>query len=563
VALLRAALTVCVACGPTTGRSGANGADEAAVPGAPTLARPDFLRRVPADTPFVFASLAPIPAGYMETEYLSRVTAYQPVAERLAKLRKKRPDAFARLGVPLRLRAALLAELGARRPADALEAIGLDRSPRWILYGVGAAPVIRVELRDPAVAALALERILAWLQPTEKRTAGKTAYHQLDDGTRRWVFAIDRRDLVVAILPKAAPESALALALGARDPATSLADERRLERIAGEVGAAGFSVGYVETRALVSQLSLEMSVACRDELAELARLAPTISFGVRRASGRRVEMVSFIETRGDLARSLMAMRGQMPGPADLDSVVAASFTIGLAVDLSQAATILDEAFGKIRSKPYNCSALDWLNRLAREQGFALGWLSSSPFGKVRGLTALVFAGDAPAGAAAAPRAPAGAIVLLGAEQRVALLQAIAGLFPLGLPTSMAPGDPPVAITAAAGLPMAPIHLAVGDSALGFAAGGHEADLSQLLAAAPASEPPLVRIGIDLREVTSLFGLAGQPPDPVLAEIDQVLAGEIAEIDGRALFRYHELWFDFSPSSRGVEMKMEGRYARPR
>jgi hypothetical protein len=111
--------------------------------------------------------------------------------------------------------------------------------------------------------------------------------------------------------------------------------------------------------------------------------------------------------------------------------------------------------------------------------------------------------------------------------------------------------------------MAPIHLAVGDSALGFAAGGHEADLSQLLAAAPASEPPLVRIGIDLREVTSLFGLAGQPPDPVLAEIDQVLAGEIAEIDGRALFRYHELWFDFSPSSRGVEMKMEGRYARPR
>jgi hypothetical protein len=61
------------------------------------LPRPAFLRRVPADTPYVFAALAPMPPAYFDREYLSRVTAYQPLAEAFARLRRDKPDRFARL----------------------------------------------------------------------------------------------------------------------------------------------------------------------------------------------------------------------------------------------------------------------------------------------------------------------------------------------------------------------------------------------------------------------------------------------------------------------------------
>jgi hypothetical protein len=518
------------------------------------------LRRVPADTPYAFAALSPMPAAYLEREYMARVSAYQPLAEGFARLRKDKPEKFSKLTVSHRLGAALLAELGNRRAAEALEAVGLDRSPRWILYGAGASPVIRVEVRDRERAAAALDRVLGWLAPTERHALGDTSYRTVNDGARRWVFALAGDELVVAILSVERFDAELPVALGVREPAESLASERTLERVAGEIGAAAWSLGYVDTVRLAAQASMTMSGACGDELGALAALAPRVSFGVRTATERHVRMVSLVELRRDVAAALDGMRGQMPGP-EPDTQVPASLTVGLAVDVAQATTILDDAFDRINAHPFKCAALDGFNRLAKDQGSSLGWIAASPFGKVDGLTALVFAGDPP-DATGTPRAPVGGVVLLGAEQPAALLQSIAGVLPIGLPTSLNPGDAPVVVGGGVGLPLSPIHVALAKRALGFAAGGHEAELVELLAATPLAEPPLFYVGIHVREVASLLGGArADPPDPALAEIDQDLATRLAEIDGRAIDRFEELAIRGVPTPRGLEVSVDGHYAR--
>ncbi len=527
---------------------------------ATRLPRPEFLRRVPADTPYAFAALAPMPAAYLEREYLSRVSAYQPLAESFARLRKDKPEKFARLSVPHRLGAGLVAELGGRPAAEAFERAGLDRSPRWILYGAGASPVIRLELGDRERAAAALDRVLAWLEPVERRSLGGVAYRAVTDGARRWVFAISGDELVVAILSVDRFDAELAIALAAREPAESLASERTLERVAGDIGAAAWSLGYVDTVRLVTQAASSMSGSCGDELAALASLMPRLSFGVRTATARQVRMVSLIDLRRDVAQALDAMRGEMPGP-EPDTQVPASLTIGLAVDVARASTVLDDAFDRIKARPYTCSALEGLNRLAKDQGSSLGWIAASPFGKVDGLIALVFAGDPP-DPTGSPHIPAGGVVLLGAEQPAALLQSIAGVLPIGLPTTLNPGDAPVVVGGGIGLPLSPIHVALGKRALGFAAGGHQAELVELLAATPLAEPPLFYLGVHVRELGSLLGSTrADPPDPALAEIDPDLAARLAEIDGRAIDRFEELAIRGVPTPRGLEVTVDGHYAR--
>ncbi len=558
VVLACAALLACGRGQPPAG-SRANGDRDAAT--ATRIPRPAFLRRVPADTPYAFAALAPMPADYFDREYLSRVRAWQPLAEGFARLRRDKADKFARLTVSHRLGAALVAELGNRRGGDALEAVGLDRTPRWILYGAGASPVVRVELRDRERAAAALDRVLAWLAPVERRTLGGIAYRAVNDGARRWVFAIAQGELVVAILSVERFDAELPIALAAREPAESLASERTLERVAGAIGAAAWSLGYVDTERLAAHGASRRSAACGDELPALASLAPRISFGARSASDRQVHMVSLVELRRDVAAALDAMRGEMPGP-DPDSQQPASLILGLAVDLARVTTVLDDTFDRINARPYACDALAGLNRLAKDQGANLGWIAASPFGKVDGITALLFAGDPPATGGTGPRPPAGGVVLLGTEQPAALLQSIAGLLPIGLPTKLNPGDAPVAVGGGVGLPLSPIHVALGKRALGFAAGGHQTELAELLAATPAAESPLFYLGMHVRELASLFGSnRADPLDPALAELDPDLAARLAAIEGASLDRFEELSIRGTATPRGLELTLSAHYAR--
>jgi len=555
---MRSGLVACVllaSCGhghpPADARAG-----DGAVRAGTQVPRPAFLSRVPADTPYVYAALTPMPAAYFDREYLSRASRYQPLAEAFARLHKQNPDRFAKMTLGHRLGAALIAELGTRTPAKALEMAGFDRAPRWILYAAGASPVVRVEVRDPARAAATLDRVLAWLAPVDRKRLGDIGYGVVDDGGRRWVFAIAQGELVVAVLARNRFDAELPVALAAREPTRSLASERTLERLAGDIGVAAWSLGFVDTVRLASLLAMDMPAACRDELPAIAALAPRISFGVRSASARQVQMVSLVELRRDVASALDASRGRLA--AEPDTQLNASMTLGLAIDVAQASRLLDDAFDRISAKPYSCPALDGLNRLARDQGSSLGWVATSPFGQVNGVTALMFAGDDTGGT----HTPSGGVVLFSADQPAALLQAIAGVLPIGIPTTLKSGDAPVVVGGGIALPLSPIHVALGQHALGFAAGGRQAELVELLAATPPADSPIFYLGMHVRELSSLVGASrADPPDPALAEVDADLAARLATIEGESLDRFEEMSIRATPIARGLDMAIDAHYGR--
>lgn len=92
----------------------------------PALPQPDYLKYIPADTPFLFAALGPLPADYAAREYVSRLAAYERVRPAVERLRKRRPKEMRRLGFLVRLQVALLGELGGTVSPEKLAAIGMN-----------------------------------------------------------------------------------------------------------------------------------------------------------------------------------------------------------------------------------------------------------------------------------------------------------------------------------------------------------------------------------------------------------------------------------------------------
>jgi len=153
-------------------------------------------------------------------------------------------------------------------------------------------------------------------------------------------------------------------------------------------------------------------------------------------------------------------------------------------------------------------------------------------------------------------------VLFSADQPASLLQAIAGVLPIGIPTTLKTGDAPVVIGGGIALPLSPIHVALGQRALGFAAGGRQAELVELLAAAPPAESPIFYLGMHVRELSSLVGAPrADPPDPALADVDADLAARLATIDGESLDRFEEMSIRATPVARGLDLAIDAHYSR--
>ncbi len=156
----------------------------------PALPQPDYLKYIPADTPFLFAALGPLPADYAAREYVSRLAAYERVRPAVERLRKRRPKEMRRLGFLVRLQVALLGELGGTVSPEKLAAIGMNPSTVGVLYGLGMNPVVRIRLSDPARFAAVLDRMARRLQPIERAALGSQRYYAARDDAVLWIVAV-------------------------------------------------------------------------------------------------------------------------------------------------------------------------------------------------------------------------------------------------------------------------------------------------------------------------------------------------------------------------------------
>jgi hypothetical protein len=344
-----------------------------------------LLRYVPADTPYVFGSLAPPP-----DEFLDKI---EPRVERLLAaysemLEAAVEDAKSESGDAEEIEKidALAQEFGSLLSLEGLKEAGLTRDSTGLLYGNGLLPVLRVTLSDATLFDDFITRIEA--EAGEQLPVAEVEgmpYRFIADEGIRIIIATAGDQLVLTVAPDSLDDAALARLLGLKLPATNIAQTGKLLEIADEYGLMHEYVGLVDTVRLadtfidepgdLDALLLEMagyeasalSDDCKSEFHELAGVAPRVVTGYEEVSAERIRSVAVVELRQDIASEFTAFVSSVPG---LGAIYDSLFSFGMSMNIEALRTFFDTRVAALQEDPWACEHLADLQEqlfAAREQ----------------------------------------------------------------------------------------------------------------------------------------------------------------------------------------------------
>ena len=343
-----------------------------------------FFAHIPADTPYLYASIEPVPRSFWRR--------LRPVAQAML---DAVPAPSGAGGPGSRFGAALLREVKANLDeAGLLARFGIGSHGRLAVYGIGLVPVIRVELADGRALLATIERLRVEsgaVFPTAR--LGGRSYWRLpsDDGTLRVAAVVDGQ-LVLSVGPTASVDEALPLILGAQLPASSMGSGGPVAALAALHRFPAYGVGFVDIRRLIG-VAMEtararghapaLSAACMDELSDLLQRVPRVVFGFDELSGTRLTMRAVLETDAALAARLEQLTADVPGlvgglPADRPF-----FAFGAGVDLAQAIVLVRDAADGIARMGRACALPDAVARVERARA-ALSAPSPAWFREIEG-----------------------------------------------------------------------------------------------------------------------------------------------------------------------------------
>ncbi|HEX7112131.1 MAG TPA: hypothetical protein VF216_06790, partial [Mizugakiibacter sp.] len=380
---------------------------------------------VPADSPYVFANLEPLPDDVLQAYQQRMPTVWKAqfggLGELADALREKDPETARALD-------AIAAEIGGLDTPQKWRAAGIDTHGHYALYGVGLAPVMRLDLADAAAFRALIGRI-------EQRMGRKLATATLDgqaywklggDAKLQVLIAIERdRQLVATLVPAQLDAPALREVLGLQRPAKSLADADALSDLADARGYRPNGLGYVDTTRLLARIAdphdattvayaqalglgaPSADPACPSEFAAIAAQMPRASMGYTEISAQRIDQRVDLDLAAPLRAALAKLRQPVPGMAAASNQGMVDFT--LALPMLKLREFWVAQADAVAAQPFRCPTLQPLNAgfAALRQG--LDKLAVPPLANVLGLRLtldrLDFA-DATAPTALAPSASA-------------------------------------------------------------------------------------------------------------------------------------------------------------
>jgi len=204
-------LCVLVACGgPAT--------TQPAHPSSPWSA-PAFFADIPADTPYVFASIDPMNEALRER-------MMKMIGGRLSKSIAVYDQLVKNEDTPWKRAAATIIDSLRGTNLDKWnETIGLAPSPRMALYGLGIYPVLRIEVVDAAKLRALATKALTAAGDFQTGSLGKVQYWTHDKGKGvTFVLSILDTEAVAALLPTPQLPQLLPIALGVAHPPHTLAE---------------------------------------------------------------------------------------------------------------------------------------------------------------------------------------------------------------------------------------------------------------------------------------------------------------------------------------------------
>ena len=347
-----------------------------------------LLRYVPADTPYVFGSLAPPP-----DEFLDRI---EPKVDRLlaaysemlgvvmAEAQSEGGDAE-----EMEKYDALVTEVRSLLSLEGLNEAGLTRDSTGLLYGNGLLPVLRVTLSDDSLLDDFITRIEA--KAGEQLAIGEVdglPYRFIEDEGVRIIIATADDQFVLTVAPDSLDDAALARLLGLELPAENIAQTGKLLEIAKEYDLMHEYVGLVDTVRVVDTfidepgdldaLLLEMagydatnlSDDCKAEIRALAGIAPRVVTGYEEVSAERIRSVAVVELRKDIASEFTTFVSRVPG---LGAIYDSLFSFGMSMNIEALRSFFDKRVAALEEQPWECEHLADLQDglfAAREQALA-------------------------------------------------------------------------------------------------------------------------------------------------------------------------------------------------
>ncbi|MEO8803207.1 MAG: hypothetical protein ABI304_03225 [Rudaea sp.] len=505
---------------------------------------------VPADTPYVYANLERTPKAVTE-QWSKHMQEYWPVAfgmydGMLAKLDKQ---ADAKSAPFLKIAHAVVDELKALDSVDKLRAIGVRPDALIAAYGVGMAPVVRIELGDPVAFKAEVARVEQ--KAGEKLPVGKTGtqeYWQWAHAKAMVIVAIEGSQLVATVAPTDASDTLKQTLLGMIRPAQSIAAAGTLQTLAKQYGYSPYGEGFIDFTRIATRLSsaptgtdLEIAkalglptggsdAACKSDYLRIAQKFPRLAFGAEELSEKRVRVGMQLETDADVAKQLMAAVPAAPGTgASGEGIVDFSVSLPLLKIkdfwLAQADAVV--------AHPFSCPALADLNKGFGEMKSKLDITVPPPLSDLTGWRVVVDklqprAGGIPDVAGRvlfASNNPAAALAM--AQLTVPALKDLkltADSKPVALPAGLAPAGTP------------PLFAAMSDKALAIGAGsGEDAALTKFLAAPAAQKPVFFRV----YGSGAIYGLMAD----FMGEFKSKMPAETqAQFDAQSkMFKVYEKW----------------------
>lgn len=488
---------------------------------------------VPADTPYVFANLEPMPQPVVD-QWSQLTREAWPVSLNMYRRMLDKAQADAPDSVPLKTAHALLDEVSAQISAGTTESLGIKSSTHMAIYGIGVLPVVRLELADPAKLREAIARVEAkagaklptaklgefeyWTLTLDKAGAAAT------DTTRsasplekvQLLFGIIDQQLVLSFAPATASEDLRKQLFGLTRPAKPI-DPASLTALNKRYGYLPYSSGYVDFLRLVDFLGdetnpvrRELAVAfgdmpavdatCKAEVRSIVAKFPRFVAGYTELEPKRMTLHAQLELEPALAKDFAASLVAAPGTGAAAEGLT-DFALALPV-LKQKSFWLKQAKAVV-DKPYACADLAEFNESFAKFKQSLDTTIPPPASDLAGLRVQLDKLDFAAGKDKPEFAGKLVVALNNPAGAVAMAQLVLpGLKDLKLSADGKPTALPADI-APASLP--PLFLAMDNNALALSAGaGEEAGLGAFLSAPAATEPVFLR----MRLTGALYGRLG-------------------------------------------------------
>jgi hypothetical protein len=460
---------------------------------------------VPADTPYVAANLAVLDddtrnalLAQADLQLPSQVAQMEAYATRL---QASDPDAA-------RLVRAFAAEYKGKTIEGFAQSTGFDLKGRFALYGEGMAPVLRVELSDPAAFDAFVGRLeTAYGKKLDTAMIGTQSYRQQTFAASgaELVLAVVGKQMVAAILPADAPTPLLRQTLGLDRPAKSLQDDGRLDALVKDKGYAKWLVGQVDlTRALPLVIAasdplvaavekahasaesaqtgeplanlLKNSPDCAPEASRMAARVPAMSFGYTRLDATHQDGRFDLALADDIVKAFSGIKVELPG---LGGGNTAPFDLSLALPVASLRTFWSAQTDAVAAKPFACPLLADLNDSFAKLGESLPKTAIPPFGNLLGLRIAL---DTLGTDKASSLPDFTGRVVLGTSDPAGLLATGQMMVPALATLKVAAGGAPVALPQdVTGMLNQPGWLASGDKALAVGIGaGEDAKLAATL-----------------------------------------------------------------------------------